>query len=78
MLRFGVFFILTLLILSVPLWVALLLVGLYALRWFGLELIVLGFAIDVTFGTYQWPLYTIGAVLIVAFVEWWKPTLSVY
>ena len=52
---------------------------LHALAWFALELIVIGMAVDAYFGALtSFPLYTIGAIAIVAMAEWIKPHLSMY
>ena len=71
----------TLLFLSTLLspWILILLVALYRLKWFALELMILALLIDSFYGvSAALPIYTLGTAGLVFLLEWIKPKLLFY
>lgn len=50
----------------------------YAFRYFALELVLVAFCIDVYFGTTFVPYYTLGTLVILLVLEWYKANSSFY
>lgn len=62
--------------LFLPVWLVVVLAGLYAWRFFALELIFIAALVDAYFGlAVSWPYYTIGAFTIIVMAEYAKRTL---
>ncbi len=60
-------------------WLLLPFAAIHALAWFALELVFIGAALDAFFGVhYVFPYYTVAAVCLIVFCEWFKPHLSFY
>lgn len=51
---------------------------LYALRWFGIELLLVAVLYDAVFLVGEVPLYSLVILGLLATVEWCRPALSVY
>lgn len=61
-----------------PAYISLALAGLYAVRWFAPELLLIGMSFDVYYAAPVWPYYTLALTAIIIVAEFVRPSFSFY